>query len=91
MKTPVAQRQVRRLCSLFAVNSAVLVEDSNGIYSNQRIRSFYLFCENRFKGSSEDVILDENKDAELHNLMLGNNMKLNRKLTIRRDGHMLVG
>ena len=95
MKSPVTKRQARELnkksfeqavCSAFALNTSILTSDDAGIYVNPRIRDFYSFCEGRFMSSQEDIILDEEKDSSLHLLMVNNNMKLNRKFVLRKEG-----
>ena len=95
MKSPVTKRQARELnkksfeqavCSAFALNTSILTSDEAGIYVNPRIRDFYSLCEGRFKSSQDDVILDEGKDLLLHSFMVSNNMRLNRKFVIKKEG-----
>ena len=92
---PVTQRQARTLnkqsfekavCSAFALNTSILTSDDAGVYVNPRIREFYSFCENRLKNSSGEVILDEANDSSLHAFMVSNNMKLNRKFLLKKEG-----
>ena len=100
MKTPVTQRKENRslnrqsfeqaVCSAFALNTSILTADDAGIYVNPKIRDFYSFCEGRFSSSQGDVILDEEQDTSLHLLMVRNNMRLNRKFVLKKEGFIEI-